>query len=98
MYIPLVGRAAAAPSQFGRAIPISITMPHPHLGATYEVVHFDDVTAEVIVTIPDMQPTTVKGFASKASAKKWIKRHEEAVAAGSDPRKPKFWRRRGRTA
>src|SRR5262245_1769847 len=67
-------------------------MSHPHLGATYELVDRDDVTAEVIVTIPDMRPTTVKGFATKALAKKWIKRHKESVAAGSDPRKPKFRR------
>ena len=49
-------------------------MSHPHLGATYELVDPDDVTAEVIVTIPDMRPTTIKGFATKALAKKWIKR------------------------
>jgi len=72
-------------------------MSHPHFGATYELVDCDDVTAEVIVTIPDMRPITVKGFATKALAKKWIEHHRESVASGNDLRKRKFQRHHGRT-
>jgi hypothetical protein len=40
-----------------------------------------------------MQPTTVTGFATKALAKKWIERHQEAIAAGSNLRTRHFPRR-----
>jgi len=71
---------------------------HPHLGAIYEIGDLADDTVEVIVTIPDMLPTTIKGFAIRALANKWIERHREVVALGRDPRKRLFLRNHGRTA
>ena len=71
-------------------------MTHPHLGATYEISDRDSDTVEVIVTIPDMQPTTIKGFATRALAKKWIERHQESVASAKDLRRRDFRRNNGR--
>jgi hypothetical protein len=42
---------------------------HPHLGAAYRLLTLEDATFGVVVTIPDAQPTTVKGFATEAVAK-----------------------------
>ena len=66
---------------------------HPHIGATYELLSSDDGTFEVVVTIPDMQPTTVRGFDTKALAESWIKRHKESIAAGNSLRARQFVRK-----
>jgi hypothetical protein len=46
------------------------------------VVPQNDEAFGVEVTIPDMSPTTVTGFATLADAERWIARHKAAVAAG----------------
>jgi hypothetical protein len=53
---------------------------HPHLGAAYRLITLEDATFGVVVTIPDAQPTTVKGFATEAVAKTWVARHRASIA------------------
>ena len=62
--------------------------PHPHLGATYSLIAqpgSDAFTVEVL--IPDMSPTTVTGFVTKADAERWIAEHQAKVAAGRPVRR-----------
>jgi hypothetical protein len=67
-----------------------MTQPHPHLGATYRLTQTGDAFA-VEVSAPGMAPTTITGFATKATAERWIAEHREAVAAGR-PIRPSFRR------
>jgi hypothetical protein len=59
---------------------------HPHQGASYRIVPRNDEAFGVEVTIPDMAPATVTGFATLADAERWIAKHKEAVAAGRPSR------------
>jgi hypothetical protein len=71
-----------------------VANPHPHLGAAYQLLAFGDGTFGVVVTIPNMQPTTVKGFDTKTLAKRWIERHRESIAAGNALRsRPQYVRK-----
>jgi hypothetical protein len=63
--------------------------PHPHAGATYRVVVQKDDAFGVEVTIPDMSPTTVTGFAALADAERWIASHRKAVN-GPRPERSSF--------
>ena len=65
---------------------------HPHFGATYRLIAFEDATFGVVVTIPETQPTTVKGFDTKTLAQRWIERHKESIAAGGVLRSRQFIR------
>ena len=60
--------------------------PHPHSGAIYRLTAWPDDSFGVEVTIPDMPPTTVTGFASRAEADRWIAKHKEEVAVGNSLR------------
>jgi len=63
---------------------------HPHSGATYRLVPQKDSAFGVEVTIPDMHPTTVTGFATQADAEMWIAKHKERLASGDNPLKRRF--------
>jgi hypothetical protein len=65
-----------APRRFNAVI------EHPDSGAIYRVIRKDDATFGVTVTIPDMHPATVTGFATRAAAKRWITRHKDTVVRG----------------
>jgi hypothetical protein len=53
---------------------------HPHAAATYRVVHLNNRTFAVEVTIPDTHPTTVTSFQTVAAAEAWIAAHKQRVA------------------
>ena len=55
---------------------------HPHLGASYRIIPQADEAFGVEVTIPDMAPTMVTGFATAADAERWVAKHQSSVAAG----------------
>jgi hypothetical protein len=54
---------------------------HPHAGAIYRVISFDDGMFGVELSIPEMQPATVGKFATEAEAQTWISEHQERVLA-----------------
>jgi hypothetical protein len=65
-----------------------INKTHPHEGATYSIVEFPDGTFGVEVRVPESEPTTVSGLTDRASAQRWITRHQDRVAAGPLERLP----------
>ena len=66
---------------------------HPHSGATYRIIPRANRSFAVEVTIPDMHPTTVTGFATKADAERWIASHKEGVAQSNSLRRGSPWKR-----
>ena len=69
--------------------------PHPHAGATYEIISRQDGAFEVEVSLPRAKtPVTITGLSTSVDAERWIARHQEAIAAGaSDKRRPFLFRR-----
>jgi hypothetical protein len=61
--------------------------PHPHAGATYELVRQADGSFGVKVMVLNTHPTIVTGLATEAAAQAWIKRHMQRVASGDNPLK-----------
>lgn len=57
-----------------------MTQRHPHADARYRVIHRDDRTFGVEVTIPDSHPTTVTSFTTEGDAEAWIAAHKQRVA------------------
>ena len=55
---------------------------HPHAEAQYRIVPREAMGYAVEVTIPDMNPTTVTGFATEQQAASWIAGHRQRVASG----------------
>jgi hypothetical protein len=80
--VPLEFDAQGRPELKPRARRCHAVVGHPHSGAIYRVVRRDDESFGVVVTIPDMYPATVTGFATKAAAKRWIARHKDTVTRG----------------
>jgi hypothetical protein len=61
---------------------------HPHADAQYRILPRVGMGYAVEVTIPDMNPTMVTGFATEQQAASWIAEHRQRVASG-----PLRWRR-----
>jgi len=55
---------------------------HPHAEAQYRILPREAMGYAVEVAIPDMNPTTVTGFASQQDAASWIAGHRQRVASG----------------
>ena len=55
---------------------------HPHAEAQYRILRREAMGYAVEVTIPDMNPTTVTGFATQQDAASWIAGHRQRVASG----------------
>ena len=66
--------------------------PHPHAGATYEIIARKDGAFEIAVLMPDPpSAVTITGLATRAAAERWIAQHQAAVAAGLPGRRaPRF--------
>ena len=57
-----------------------MVQPHPHAGATYEIVPLEDRTFQVNVTIPaGRRRATITGLSTKADAERWIAEHQAAI-------------------
>jgi predicted metal-dependent hydrolase len=70
---------------------------HPYADAEYRVYRLDDGTFGIEVSLPDVLPTKITSFASRAAANQWIENHkktvkEQVALAGQ----PMFGRRLGR--
>jgi hypothetical protein len=55
---------------------------HPHAEAQYRIRPREAMDYAVEVTIPDMNPTTVTGFATQQEAASWVAGHRQRVASG----------------
>ena len=47
---------------------------------TYRLIALENATFGVVVTIPEAQPTTVKGFATEDLAETWVAQHKTSIA------------------
>jgi hypothetical protein len=58
---------------------------HPHADASYRVYGLDNGNFGVEVFIPEVLPTRVTSFPSRAAANRWIGNHKQAVERQSSP-------------
>ena len=62
----------------------AMVQPHPHAGATHKIIAREDGAFEVEVALPGARaPVTITCLRTRVEAKRWIDRHQAAIAGGS---------------
>lgn len=63
----------------GKSCGPAIKPRHPYADAQYRVFKLDDVTFGIEVSLPDMLPTKITSFPSRAAANQWVEDHKKTV-------------------